>query len=294
MSGAVPDEGREGSRDVLDRDPDEIERQLDEVTKWETEYYKRVDKKKSQMRDVRARERQTRKDILDDYSTEEDRQEFMAKYTWLQRVYKLAEEEIADLEEKLEEADLKIRTLRSELADVRRALQEQQKIGVDQEKTIKGLKAEVQTLRGQLKAVNARLEVYHQKYPELEETDSSTPTGSEVSLKTPEGSPEIQTAVIAGPSKRSGSLTPIDDEPAEAVDGSKEEPPLARKASRSSHNSAREDQGKTSTRTRSRTVFFPIIPVAKITSQELRESGKQSGKKGGSRRKSSGSSRSSN
>ncbi|KAE9377304.1 hypothetical protein N431DRAFT_501984 [Stipitochalara longipes BDJ] len=172
-------------------DVDEVERLLNEETRREARYWEEVDNQKGQMKDVRGRKKKTRQDMLDDRFTEDDRKELAAKYKRLEVVHKLAEEEI--------------------LAEVRRDLAEQEKESFDMRKTVTELRGQIKTLQEKLDVTEVRLKNYEEKYPELAETDISTPTSSKVSLDALENGPASRGPAIAGLSSMPISQAPDED-----------------------------------------------------------------------------------
>lgn len=274
-----------------------MERLLDEETKREEKYWEEVDKKKDQMTDVCARKRKTRKDMLDDHFTDEDREEFAAKYRRLQNVYKLAEEEIESLEKRLAEAGLTIKRLRKMLAEVRKELEEQQKHGHDLEMTVNGLRQEVKTLHESLDVAEDRLKEYEQKYTVLAGTDISTPTSSEVSLETPEDGPVTQGRVVAESSRRQRSQTQVDNKaqvdrdgsPPEKIKDSDAGPPLAKTHSGSSGTQASQrEKGEIVARVSQSKNYPGVLPgttVVKETVKTIHKSPRHNHKKRDSRGK---------
>ncbi|KAH9204134.1 hypothetical protein DL95DRAFT_398748 [Leptodontidium sp. 2 PMI_412] len=157
--------------------------------------------------------------MRDDHFTDKDWEELAAKYQRLQIVDKLAEEEIESLEKRLAKADLTIKRLQEELAEVRKELEGQQKKGHDLQMTVNGLRQEVKTLRETLDVTEHRLQEYEQKCTVLAGTDISTPTSSEVSLETPEDGLVTQGRVVAESSRRRRSQTQVDNKAQVDKDG---------------------------------------------------------------------------
>jgi hypothetical protein len=132
--------------------------------------------------------------------------------------------------------------LRKELAEVRKELEEKEKEGHLLQRTVNGLEKQVKALKEELDVTKAKLKRYEQTYPELEETDPSTPSSSEVSLKTPEGGPEISEPVVAESSGRrtsqprvsQGKQSDREGTPAGTIKEQEVDAPLAKTPSHSS------------------------------------------------------------
>ena len=195
----------EANLDSLTTRTDQIEQLLNEIDQREAEYWEEVERKEDQMTDVDARKTKTRKDMLNDSLTEEDKRELAAKYKLLQEVHELAEEEIELLQKQLAKVKLTIKDLRKELAEVRKALEEKEKEGHLLQRSVNVLEKQVKTLKEELDVTKTKLKRYEEKYPELDESDISTPTSSQVSFETPKDSPVIQDTGPAESSSPRGS-----------------------------------------------------------------------------------------
>ncbi|KAN0117774.1 hypothetical protein V8E51_003751 [Hyaloscypha variabilis] len=281
-SDATNDNG-ESSKDRLGSrtEVDEVERRLDEETRREAKYWEQVDKKKGQMKDVRGRKKKTRQDMLDDRFTEEDRKEFAAKYKRLEEVHKLAQEEIDMLEEQLAAAEVTIKRLRKALVEVRRELEEQENESRDLRKTIKDLRGQIKTLHDRLDVTESKLKKYEEKYPELVETDISTPTSSEVSSEARENGPTAQGPAIAGPSSTPICQTPDDDDddaekidkqgsPSETAKNSDTGAALTRTPTRSSGTSSNKRRSWETVETSFQTHEYPNVTGGKVRVEQTK------------------------
>jgi len=242
-----------------------------------------VDKKKGQMKDVRGRKKKTRQDMLDDRFTEEDRKEFAAKYKRLEEVHKLAQEEIDMLEEQLAAAEVTIKRLRKALVEVRRELEEQENESRDLRKTIKDLRGQIKTLHDRLDVTESKLKKYEEKYPELVETDISTPTSSEVSSEARENGPTAQGPAIAGPRSTPIRQTPDDDDddddaekidkqgsPSETAKNSDTGAALTRTPTRSSGTSSNKRRSWETVETSFQTHEYPNVTGGKVRVEQTK------------------------
>ena len=294
----------EANLDSLTSRTDKIEQLLDEMDQRETEYWEEVERKEDQMTDVDARKTKTRKDMLSDKLTEEDKRELAAKYKHLQEVQELAEREIQLLQERLAKAKLTIKDLRKELAEVRKALEEKEKEGHLLQRTLNVLEKQVKALKEELDVTKTKLKRYEEKYPELEESDIHTPTSSQVSFETPKDSPVIQDPGPAESSSPRGSQrSAAQTEPGDregSPDGTIQDPdegtPLEKVSSGSSGTRASQNPRGKVIRQNSRTSKYPGVwpgttVVKEITEtvheKEKHKSRKDHQKKSGHGRKSS-------
>jgi hypothetical protein len=264
--------------DSLTTRTDKIEQLLNEMDRRETEYWEEVERKEDQMTEVDARKTKTRKDMLNDCFTEEDRREFAAKYKHLQEVQELAEREIEDLQERLAKAKLTIKDLRKELAEVRRALEEKEKEGHLLQRTLTVLEKQVKALKDELDATKTKLKRYEAKYPELEESDISTPTSSQGSFETPNDSPVIQDPGPAESGSPRGSQHPAaqtepsdgDGSPNGTIQDPDEGTPLEKVSSGSSGTRASQKTLGKVLRRRSRTSTYPgLVPGTTVIDENI-------------------------
>ncbi len=269
----------EANIDSLITRTDKIQELLDKINQRETEYWEEVERKEDQMTDVDARKTKTRKDMLNDSLTEENKRELAAKYKHLQEVQELAEREIKDLQERLAKTQIMIKDLRKELAEVRKALEEKENEGHILQRSVNVLEKQVKTLKEELDVTKAKLKRYEEKYPELEESDISTPTSSQVSFETPKDSPVIQDSGAAESSspqvfqRPAAQTEPVDREG--SPDGTIQDPdggtPLEKVSSGSSGTrSSRKPRGKVLRRD-SRTSKYPGVLPRTTVIREITE-----------------------
>jgi predicted nucleic acid-binding Zn-ribbon protein len=174
----------------------EIERLLEGEAKRNAKFQKQVNRRKHNMDDINARQADLRKNLVSGTLTGAERQELLDAYESLEKAYELAEKVNARLAEKLTAAGVEIRGLEKRLGEVTEALRRQKKKGAGLQMLLDELQdrlekteAEREGYKRELETTTENRDRYKRAFDALKETDSSTPTGSEVSSKTPEDGP---------------------------------------------------------------------------------------------------------
>jgi predicted nucleic acid-binding Zn-ribbon protein len=206
---------------------DKIEGQIGEETNRCAKYREEVERMKTELENMRALKATILDDMGDNSVTEENYKRLEDMYERLEKRYGHARREIISLEEQLKEADLKIRDLEKELEGVRKDFQEEKKKTYGLEMDVIGLNERIKTLEQQVVSLHADLDTvkeerdkYERDWEALKDTDSSTPTSSEVSMKTPEDGSVTQPPAAAESSRSQASQVQVHREEQVDRDGS--------------------------------------------------------------------------
>ena len=174
----------------------EIERLLEGEAQRNAKFQKQVNRRKHNMDDINARQADLRKNLVSGTLTGAERQELLDAYESLEKAYELAEKVNARLAEKLTAAGVEIRGLEKRLGEVTEALRRQKKKGAGLQMLLDELQDRLEKTEAEREGYKRELETttedrdrYKRAFDALKETDSSMPTGSEVSSKTPEDDP---------------------------------------------------------------------------------------------------------
>jgi predicted nucleic acid-binding Zn-ribbon protein len=202
---------------------DMIEGQIGEETNRCVKYREEVERMKTELQNMRALKATILDEMGDNSVTGKNYKTLEDMYERLGKRYGLARREITSLEEQLKKADMTIRDLEKELAGVRKDLQEEKKKTyglemdvIDLNKRVKTLEQEVVSLHADLDTVKEERDKYQRDWEALKDTDSSTPTSSEVSMRTPEDGSMTQSPAVAESSRNQASQVQV--HPDERVD----------------------------------------------------------------------------
>jgi predicted nucleic acid-binding Zn-ribbon protein len=277
------------------------------------------------MAETRTLKATTREDMRDLSLTEENFKKLQARYERLEKIYDLAQGEIAILEKQIGEADRMIERLRDDLAKVRKDLQEEKKRAdgleidvidlrkrvatleqqaVSFEQQVVSFEQQIVSLQTELDTTKEERDRYKRESEVLKETDPSTPSSSEVALETLEDGPEIQEPVAGESSRQPRSQPRVahteqkdrDGSPSRTAKDSEIGAPLAEVPSGSSGtHSSRRSLGKVLGRNSQTSGYAGVVPgtiVLKKVTMTIREfrshkSKNHDRKKTGHRRKSS-------